>query len=75
MTSRVETVNNAVDTCEDSSINAMIHKCKDMIEAVDYSDVKIDLGQDLVETFNKYMRVRLEVQGIENKFIRGEQTK
>ena len=60
---------------EDSSINAIIYKCKDMIEAVEYFDVKMDLGQDLVETFNKYMRLKLEVQGIENKVIRGEQTK
>ena len=36
---------NVVDTCEDSSINAMIYKCKDMIEAVEYFDIKIDLGQ------------------------------
>ena len=52
-----------VPTCENSSITAMIFKCREMLESIEYFDSKIDLGK------------RLEVQGIENKVIREEQTK
>ena len=40
-----------------------------------YFDSKIDLWEVFVTAFNKYSRKRLEVQGIENKVIREEQTK
>ena len=65
----------SVATCENSSINAMIFKCKDMLEAIECFDAKIDIGEDLVTTFNKYIKAKLEIQGVENKVIREEQTK
>ena len=60
---------------EGSIVSTMTRKSREMLQTIDYSELKLSLSENLATTFNTYQGKLQEVQGIKNKVIRQESTK
>ena len=51
---------------EGSSVSAMTRKSREMLQTIDYSELKLNPSENLATTVNTYQGKLQEVQGIEN---------
>ena len=69
------TLINQTPNCENSSVTAMIIKSKEILQTLEYTEQKFQLGETFANRFNTYNEKRMDAVGIENRVIRQEVTK
>ena len=69
------TLMNLTPNCENSSVNAMILRSKEILQTIEYTEQKFILGEIFANRFNTYNEKRTEAIGIENRVILLEVTK
>ena len=61
--------------CEGSSVTAMTMWAREVLQTLEYHEVKMLLGERVVEQFNVYNPLNEAVDGLRNRVIRRESTK
>ena len=61
--------------CEGSTVGAMIARSQELLITLEYVEAKFILGEQFVEDFGSYERLRERMVGLDNQVLRGEKTK